>query len=406
VAADLIEVLGLSGVSRRCYSSLLEAVLLPEDSRGAIKNVLHLPSPFPDLFHKLDPKNAFVLAHVFLLWYEFKYLRDKRDPIGVEDKQKRKDFEDYRQKDRDNADDIAREFLLEPWFEGAYRNEERSGKKLVDLLKEKPGIAKKIKNLKDWEQYVDFMLDIKHMKSSKELESEALMKTSDGMYWIDIGASKCGREARLMGHCGNDNRGDLVSLRDKNNKPHVTMTWNKDDNTIYQIKGKQNDVPDKKYWPAVKEFFNRFKPDLRDYEIIDPGDEYDRRSADQENFADYIVNGEDAVQKKFQIMGQWWFKDDGRDNLIDASGARILSLHNGSRQIDFTLSYDPKKKILYDISDSPYKPGLTWDDEHMYLLKKFLEDEKSTTIAYNTFSVKSDKLVNWFDKLHNRGIVK
>ena len=95
-------------------------------------------------------------------------------------------------------------------------------------------------------------------------EPEFIMHTfDDGSYWYNLNVSSCDVEASRMGHCGSDSRGTLVSLRKKQDKrressSYVTMTWSDYENTIYQIKGRQNDAPPEEVWDHIAWFINNY----------------------------------------------------------------------------------------------------------------------------------------------------
>ena len=88
----------------------------------------------------------------------------------------------------------------------------------------------------------------------------------DGSYWYNLNVSSCDVEASRMGHCGSDSRGVLVSLRKKltgrrESSSYVTMTYSEYENTIYQIKGRQNDAPDEKTWDHIAWFIDNMGVD-------------------------------------------------------------------------------------------------------------------------------------------------
>jgi hypothetical protein len=94
---------------------------------------------------------------------------------------------------------------------------------------------------------------------------KVIVPLADGWNWVDLGSCVDGPEGIEMQHCGQDGRGNLVSLRDPHNNPHVTMTYNAGDNAVYQIKGKQNTVPVRKYWPYIVQFFQKTGAKLDDW---------------------------------------------------------------------------------------------------------------------------------------------
>ena len=89
-------------------------------------------------------------------------------------------------------------------------------------------------------------------------------KFKDGYYWYDIRSDVCTLEGQKMGHCGKGMAGgNLYSLRSpsgtkKDPDPHVTIELTAP-GVIYQIKGKGNDAPVKKYWPYVSWFIKNIK---------------------------------------------------------------------------------------------------------------------------------------------------
>lgn len=69
---------------------------------------------------------------------------------------------------------------------------------------------------------------------------EIVKQYPNGFYWINLKTNRCPEEGKAMGHCGTDSRATtLLSLRDKQKSPHVTIAYNADTNTITQIKGRQ-----------------------------------------------------------------------------------------------------------------------------------------------------------------------
>ena len=81
-----------------------------------------------------------------------------------------------------------------------------------------------------------------------------------GYFWYDTGTTYCQIEAKRMGHCGSDHRGRLFSLRKNKGEgsistPHVTISYNQDTGTVFQVKGAGNAAPIEKYWDMVVSFF-------------------------------------------------------------------------------------------------------------------------------------------------------
>jgi len=100
-------------------------------------------------------------------------------------------------------------------------------------------------------------------KYLEELEDpENILHTfEDGSYWYNLDVSNCDVEGSRMGHCGSDGRGVLVSLRKKQGKrkessSYITMTWSSYENTLYQIKGRNNDAPPEEIWGHIEWFID------------------------------------------------------------------------------------------------------------------------------------------------------
>lgn len=104
------------------------------------------------------------------------------------------------------------------------------------------------------------------------------------------------RETTYMGHCignggyddylpsvGGDARYIYYSLRDKDNRPHVTLEVDFIDRKLYQCKGKQNVAPAEKYLSHVKGFLKRANITFGHYMenlgmVFHDGELYDVRS--------------------------------------------------------------------------------------------------------------------------------
>lgn len=82
----------------------------------------------------------------------------------------------------------------------------------------------------------------------RDESGEVIMEFEDGFYWIDLESTTCESEAESMGHCGNTNQGTtILSLRDEDKRPHVTIAYDENGEIFTQIKGKGNTKPVEKY---------------------------------------------------------------------------------------------------------------------------------------------------------------
>ena len=98
-------------------------------------------------------------------------------------------------------------------------------------------------------------------QQTREDPDQILHVFEDGSYWYDLQTSTCRVEGDRMGHCGNDGRGTLYSLRKrdkgkKDSKSYITIAFNEYDKTIFQIKGRQNTCPPESLWPHIEKFID------------------------------------------------------------------------------------------------------------------------------------------------------
>lgn len=105
-----------------------------------------------------------------------------------------------------------------------------------------------------WLQLVELLQEWVYMK---EAPKRAAYTFDDGWFWVEVGDCAA-MEAKLMQHCASDPNGRLYSLRDPAGNPHVTLTMNHK-NVVSQIKGKNNEVPNRQYWEYIKAFIDDFE---------------------------------------------------------------------------------------------------------------------------------------------------
>lgn len=217
-------------------TSQLSRVFINETT-GNIVRMLGMAEWMAKAFTDIYAKGDFALAKSFKFWLEATYsnqeyckdvLKGGKDPALVSN-------------------------LLAMW-------KREVGADLVDLLKSRPAIEKKINSSKSHGE----VLEIIATSQGPVSDAKTLIDMGNGWKWVELTDRHHGKEAQQMQHCATDSRGDLVSLRDAQNNPHVTMTFNKDSNTVFQIKGKQNTSPNQKYWDSIIAFFDKTKADIKD----------------------------------------------------------------------------------------------------------------------------------------------
>ena len=106
-------------------------------------------------------------------------------------------------------------------------------------------------------------------------QAETHMDLGDGWKWVEVTGEDCqSYEGQMMQHCGQAESNNMLSLRDPQGKPHVTVeiTLEEIDDGlvmiepgIAQVKGKQNAVPDKKYWPMIKKLYDSLPKNLKGF---------------------------------------------------------------------------------------------------------------------------------------------
>lgn len=197
------------------------------ETTGNIVRMLGLPHEMAQKFTDMFPKADFALAKAYMLWAD--------------------------------ASGYSKEYAIKPdYFRhllARWRTEQ--GNDLMELLKKQPALEKKVNSAKTYE-------DILSLVIPSGGKGEVLFDLGDGWKWVKLASAEHSLEARWMQHCASDGRGELVSLRDDQDKPHVTMTYNPKENIVYQIKGKQNVAPIQKYWPAITTFFQETKANIKD----------------------------------------------------------------------------------------------------------------------------------------------
>ena len=195
--------------------------------------------------------------------------------------------------------------------------------------------------------------------ASKEDPEFIIHTFDDGSYWYNLNVSSCDVEASRMGHCGSDSRGTLVSLRKKlsgrrESSSYVTMTWSDYENTIYQIKGRQNDAPDEKTWDHIAWFIDNMRVEnveetgehSRDQETIQEMIEY----LSQETNANFHGSIEDRLEKaEDYCQGQVERYIDNQDEL-----------ENGS--VGYNLEEEMNDIYCYASAEYSFEIDLGWPD--------------------------------------------
>lgn len=234
-----------------------------EAKANSIMRMLQLPKYIAEEFDRISPKYSFTLAKCFLMHYWWNLSDNSR--INFDD-----DDDEYQSPlPKETPLPQAIQFIKKrkyPILDSEYielieirmdRFMNELGYHILKDLEKYPKLEKEINIEASNLWHVLSLLD-KYESTKKKINKEnIIMKFDDGFFWYDLCSDTDDEEAREMQHCGQDLSATLVSLRDKNNNPHVTMSWKKSKNIIRQIKGKQNSEPDPKYWSYIEAFFKK-----------------------------------------------------------------------------------------------------------------------------------------------------
>ena len=114
------------------------------------------------------------------------------------------------------------------------------------------------KQVKAWDEY------LANRHKSEDGKIKIIHKYDDGMYWAKLlSARALDYEGANMNHCVanywkrvRDGYTCIYSLRDSNNKPHITVEYSTSYKTISQVQGKNNTQVTEKYRPYFLDFIN------------------------------------------------------------------------------------------------------------------------------------------------------
>ena len=253
---DIAERLALSALLGPVGEALAEsAENLKLESAGNIQRLLGFTPQVAEVIHKWFGGLDFPAAKLLASLGEF-----EDGPVGI---QSPKDFRNPDMVDEDDVHMMVGFGFYGVWSKVRFPSEDPyhgAPDDLADFLKRNPKIVPKINSTPIGPACLEV---VKQAILSKKNPGRVMIPLGGGWNWMDLGTSCDDAEAADMQHCGTDNRGTLISLRDPQGNSHVTMTY--DGNTVHQIKGKQNTVPVRKYWPYIEQFFKQTGAELNDW---------------------------------------------------------------------------------------------------------------------------------------------
>ena len=120
----------------------------------------------------------------------------------------------------------------------------------------------------------------------KDEDGIVVMTFPDGFYWLDLEKGYSGTEAEAMGHCGRGS-GTLFSLR-HNKYPYVTADINKNEGTIFQMKGRANTKPKEKFHPYIIAFLSDPKINIKNFNYTTSSNDFSLSDLDHSNIIKLI----------------------------------------------------------------------------------------------------------------------
>ncbi len=196
---------------------------------------------------------------------------------------------------------------------------------------------------------------------NKEDPDQVMHTFDDGSYWYNLQTSNCSVEGERMGHCGSDSRGVLVSLRKKKGKrressSYVTMTWGED--TLYQIKGRENDAPPEEVWDHIVWFIDNYG--------IETVEETGEHSSDYDGFE--MMNEYLASKTSASFSGNIEEVMEAVQETVDGIDSRFYDNRNENEDTSISCTVesgedmggDPRSIYLYMNGDANFQINLGW----------------------------------------------
>lgn len=210
-----------------------------EEAKKAIESILKFLKR--GNFYGLSSKDkAVVTERLKTLYYRGKYSKTRISDDGEEEDIKVSLPQDFK--------------VIAEWMNNQTQNPDPSVK----------GLNINYRNL-DIDKARGFAYRWKRFKEGKEFPIEKgklLKKYNDGYYWVDLGPGKHPKEGLTMSHCGHGSVEEpeenfishLLSLRTEQHKPVITIDWDANDGTVYQIVGIANSTPKPQYHKYIVDF--------------------------------------------------------------------------------------------------------------------------------------------------------
>jgi len=239
--------IGLSAIDKRLQESFGIKKNIDEVTVGNMVRLMGIPETDAIRLHSLYG-NSNVIAEAYKVYYDFYKKNQISDQVFM--------------------------YLLSN-FVKQYKNLLEEMREFFKRFpKEELIFVKRIKN-KEFTDVDDLFSAFKHLSIEKQYRKPNLpvvLSFDDGFRWVLLRNQKdCDDEGILMKHCGGAH-GTMYSLRDSNDKPHVTADveylGNEDwKNMISQLRGRANTQPKEQYTAYIVAFAKKMNAILYDKEL-------------------------------------------------------------------------------------------------------------------------------------------
>ena len=329
-------------------------------------------------------------------------------------------------------DDAARQVLIDfkvlekrtwNWFISRIEN-------VIVTLNQNPNNYDMIKTIppSDYTAAEEVCFDYQQTREDPE---QVINTFEDGSYWYDLDTYQCEMEGNRMGHCGTDQRGTLYSLRKKDpgkkaSKSYITIAYNADERTIYQIKGRQNTCPPQELWRHIATFI-----EIMGAEKLEETGEYSNEPEEFEELGQWLdenagISFEGSFEKRMEEFRQeverlendWerseYFQQvdfdgvsidtlDYDENVVSTWAASVSSI---ASKLPFDLTEEAMRTLLAVGSED--SADLALGDEIEERIRKIVQEEDRNDILdnnviqyYTAYLIKADNYAQAFLKADN-----
>ena len=215
-----------------------------------------------------------------------------------------------------------------------------------------------VNKIGEWDEELAANMD---QAVADEGAGEVVYRFPDGWTIRDVKPEECGDEGEQMGHCVGSyaervRRGDMtiLSLRDPNNNPHITMEV-LPDGTVNQIQGKENKIPIGKYRRKIRTFIEDpqgfrnvtgLRPSISQERV------YNWKPIESDSVKSFSVNNKPLPLDEQEFDRRWDVEESRSHPAGDSTyGGGIRGEHYGirpNREIDY-------ESILSHYIESPEK---------------------------------------------------